>query len=59
MQDPDVPWKTALRIADQLRSKDVEIHLVKAGEHRLSEAHDLDRLCATLESLLQRLEAPS
>lgn len=56
MEDPDVPWKTALRLANQLRSTDVEILLVKAGEHRLSEAHDLERLCTTLESLLQRLD---
>ncbi len=56
MQDPDVPWQTALRLADRLRSPDVEVQLVKAGDHRLSEARDLDRLCATLEALLRQLE---
>ncbi|MBL8661133.1 MAG: alpha/beta hydrolase [Rhodospirillales bacterium] len=57
MRDPDVPWKTALRLADRVRSTDVEVLLVKAGEHRLSEAHDLERLCSVLEGLLRRVEA--
>ena len=55
MRDPDVPWQTSLRLADRLRSGDVEVTLVKAGEHRLSEPHDLDRLCAVLAGLLDRL----
>lgn len=56
MNDPDVPWETAMRIADRLRSRDVEITLVKDGDHRLSEPADLERLCATLESLLGHIE---
>jgi pimeloyl-ACP methyl ester carboxylesterase len=59
MRDPDVPWQTSLRLADRLRSGDVEVTLVKAGEHRLSEPHDLDRLCAVLAGLLNRLAAQS
>lgn len=55
MKDPDVPWQTSLKIAECLRSADVEITLVKEGEHRLSEPDDLDRLCETLGALLQRL----
>jgi pimeloyl-ACP methyl ester carboxylesterase len=55
MKDPDVPWQTSLRIADRLRSTDVEIGLIKTGEHRLSEPDDLERLCETLEALLRRL----
>jgi pimeloyl-ACP methyl ester carboxylesterase len=57
MEDPDVPWRTSLRLAERLRSKDVEVLLLKAGEHRLSEPHDLDRLCAVLAGLLHRLAA--
>jgi pimeloyl-ACP methyl ester carboxylesterase len=56
MRDADVPWRTALRLADRLRSEDIEIMLVKAGDHRLSEPRDLDRLCDTLELLLRRIE---
>ncbi len=55
MRDPDVPWQTSLRLAERLRSADVEIALIKNGGHRLSEPQDLDRLCETLESLLRRL----
>lgn len=53
MKDSDVPWQTSLRLAGQLRSGDVEVLLVKAGEHRLSEARDLDRLCSVLAELLR------
>lgn len=56
MRDPDVPWKTSLRLADKLAAEDVEITLIKAGDHRLSKPQDLDRLCDALERLLRRLE---
>ena len=59
MLDPDVPWQTALRIAEALVSRDVEATLVKDGGHRLSEPEDLARLTGTLEALLQRLEESS
>ncbi len=55
MRDPDVPWRTSLRIAEKLRSEDVEIALVKDGEHRMSEPDDLERICDTLDSLLRGL----
>jgi pimeloyl-ACP methyl ester carboxylesterase len=55
MEDPDVPWQTSWQLAAHLRSRDVEITLVKAGDHRLSEPQDLDRLCRTLEGLLSQM----
>ena len=51
MADADVPWQTALRIAETLESDDVEVQLVKAGDHRLSTPEDLARLTATIEAL--------
>lgn len=51
-QDHDVPWQTALRIAERLVSTDVRITLVKDGEHRLSRPQDLALLSGTLASLL-------
>ncbi|NQV83105.1 MAG: alpha/beta hydrolase [Rhodospirillales bacterium] len=54
-KDADVPWQTSLRIAEALRSGDVETLLVKNGDHRLSEPHDLDRLCRTVVRLLDQL----
>jgi hypothetical protein len=55
MKDPDVPWQTSLRIAEKLRSGDVEIMLVKDAAHRMSEPEDLERICETLDGLLGRL----
>ncbi len=56
MRDEDVPWQTSLRIQERLTSQDVEVQLVKDGGHRLSEDHDLDRLCRTLTALLDRID---
>lgn len=56
MRDPDVPWETALRLAERLESRDVEVTLVKDGDHRLSEPADLRRLTATLDRLLDGLD---
>ncbi|MFM5893926.1 MAG: alpha/beta fold hydrolase [Novosphingobium sp.] len=49
--DPDVPWETSLRLADRLRSADVQVTLVKDGDHRLSREADLALLLRTLDSL--------
>ncbi len=56
MKDTDVPWKTALAIQDRLTGGDVEVTLVKDGDHRLSEPEDLARLTRTLEGLLEKIE---
>jgi hypothetical protein len=42
----------ALRIAERVTSRDVEVTLVKDGDHRLSRPHDLALLCRTLGALL-------
>jgi pimeloyl-ACP methyl ester carboxylesterase len=55
MADPDVPWRTSLRLAERLESDDVEVSLVKGGGHRLSEPEDLARLGAALSRLLERV----
>lgn len=55
LRDADVPWRTSLRIQEQLTSDDVEVQLVKNGGHRLSDDADLDRLRRTLEGLLAHL----
>lgn len=49
--DPDVPWQTALRLAEALRSADVQVHLIKDGDHRLSRPGDIAVLLATLAAL--------
>jgi pimeloyl-ACP methyl ester carboxylesterase len=50
-RDADVPWQTALRLAERLRSEDVTIELIKAGDHRLSTEADLARITAALSRL--------
>ena len=51
MCDDAVPWATALRIADKVTTQDVEVTLVKAGDHRLSSDADLARLFAVIDAL--------
>ncbi|MEQ9520365.1 MAG: alpha/beta hydrolase [Parvibaculum sp.] len=57
MKDTDVPWQHAMRLAEQLSGKDVQVRLTKAGDHRLSEPDDILRLTETLDGLLATIEA--
>lgn len=57
MRDPDVPWQTSLRLAERLDSRDVELVLVKDGDHRLSTEADLARLTRVVEDLCQQVAA--
>ena len=50
-QDADVPWQTALRLAQALRSADVQVTLVKDGDHRLSRTSDIALLLHTVAAL--------
>lgn len=52
MQDPDVPWRHAIRIMDTLAQGDARVTLIKDGDHRLSRPEDLRLLAETLEGLL-------
>lgn len=54
-RDPDVPWANSLKLADQLRSDDVQVILIKDGDHRLSREQDIALLCATVEALAESL----
>ncbi|MEM8917321.1 MAG: alpha/beta hydrolase [Pseudomonadota bacterium] len=49
--DEDVPWMYSLEIAKQMRSADVQVHLVKNGDHRLSRDQDI----ALLTDIVARL----
>ena len=57
MADPDVPWETSARLADQLASTDVTVTLIKDGDHRLSREEDLARIFDAIAELSRR-EAP-
>jgi len=49
-RDPDVPWSHAVKLIDALTSEDVELLLIKDGDHRLSEPDDLERMIRTVVS---------
>ncbi len=51
-QDPDVPWQTAIRLAERLASDDVQVTLIKDGDHRLSRPSDLALLRTAVGALL-------
>lgn len=55
LEDPDVPWRHALELMAVLASDDVTLTLVKGGDHRLSEAADIARLCDTVEQLCRQV----
>ncbi|WP_116365815.1 alpha/beta hydrolase [Parahaliea mediterranea] len=56
-RDDSVPWQLTLELAERIRSPDVELQLIKNGDHRLSEAPDLQRMVSALDNLLERLAA--
>ena len=50
-EDDAVPWQLSLELAEKLTGRDVELHFIKNGDHRLSEPHEIDRLLALIDSL--------
>lgn len=54
MEDRDVPFETAIRLAERLAGSDVTVTLVKDGDHRMSEPRHLRVLFAALDSVLAK-----
>ena len=52
MRDPDVPWHRTGRLAELIRSADVQCWLVKDGDHRLSREADLALLVRAVEEVI-------
>ncbi|MDB5419354.1 MAG: hypothetical protein JWP50_2773 [Phenylobacterium sp.] len=50
-EDPDVPWRHALELAQAIKSPDLVFSLIKDGDHRLSRPQDIARLIAAVEEL--------
>ena len=50
-EDADVPSEISLRLASALTSDDVQVTLVKGGDHRLSRDNDIALLLRTIGSL--------
>lgn len=53
--DPDVPWRTALTLAERLRSAQVQTWLIKDGDHRLSRDADLSLIRRAVEDVIEAL----
>lgn len=51
-RDPDVPWETSLKLSGALETPDVQVTLIKDGDHRLSRPGDIASLRRTLRPLL-------
>lgn len=49
--DADVPWEISNNLARALRSADVQVHLIKDGDHRLSRPADIALLLRELAGL--------
>ncbi len=50
-EDPDVPWRHALELAQAIKGTDVVFSLIKDGDHRLSRPQDIARLIAAVEEV--------
>jgi pimeloyl-ACP methyl ester carboxylesterase len=51
LDDGEVPYDLSLKLAAALHSQDVQVTLVKGGDHRLSRPEDVDLLLRTIASL--------
>jgi pimeloyl-ACP methyl ester carboxylesterase len=56
-RDEDVPFAISLRLAAALRSEDIQVTLVKDGDHRLSRPQDIALLLRTLAAFPGALPA--
>ena len=50
-EDGDVPPEISLKLAEALRSEDVQVTLVKGGDHRRSREHEIALLLRTVAAL--------
>lgn len=52
-EDPDVPWRLSLELAEKLEAADVAVSLIKDGDHRLSREGDIARMLHAVAELAQ------
>ena len=55
-RDTDVPWDISMQLAAALRSGEVQVTLVKDGDHRLSRGQDIALLLRTVDGLLKDMD---
>ena len=54
-KDTDVPVGVAFKLLDSIRSGDVQLQLIKYGDHRLSKPHEIEVLIRTIAILAERV----
>jgi len=59
VEDDAVPWRYALDLMDKITSDDMQYHLIKDGDHRLSRDQDVDLLVETVLKLANQVDAAS
>lgn len=61
MRDAEVPWRTSMRVMEQLRGADVRVTLLKDGGHRLSAPAELELIMSAVDevsALARRAQRP-
>tara|TARA_Y100000766_G_C18802470_1_gene553750 strand:+ start:172 stop:834 length:663 start_codon:yes stop_codon:yes gene_type:complete len=56
MEDQQVPWATSILLSKKIQTTDVEIQLIKDGDHRFSNSNQLSIISITLRNLLCQVE---
>ena len=54
-QDESVPWQRPMMLAERISGSNVEVTLIKDGDHRLSRDQDLALLTHTLDRMIEQI----
>ena len=55
MEDHEVPWQTAIAIAEAVSSQDVQINLMKTSGHRFSSPEEIDLILQSVDRMRAKL----
>lgn len=58
-KDRDVPWEITMQLAAAARSDDIQVTLIKDGDHRLSRESDIRILLAQIADVIERASGDS
>lgn len=59
MNDPDVPWRHALKLMEHLPADDVTLTLIRDGDHRLSRDGDIARILDAVDGMADAFSGSS
>jgi pimeloyl-ACP methyl ester carboxylesterase len=54
-QDEDVPVGVAFRLLEDMHSGDVQLNIIKWGDHRLSKPHEIETIMRTIAVLAEKI----